>query len=410
MPRVSIIVPVYNVYEYIDKCIESLVNQTFKDIEIIIINDGSTDKVEEKLIQWSKIDNRIIIINNEKRGAAFSRNCGIKIASGEYLSFVDSDDYCHSEMIERLYNALFQNDADYVFCDYFRTYPDGKIDSCRLNIDLIQPTALKYRKELLFKVDPNIWNKLYKKSLLIDNHIRFNDKVLKCHDVPFTTSVLTAAAKIVQVKESLYYYRVNRPDSITAQFNKRSFEWQDAWPTTVEFFQEHNIFHYYCNELEKRLIDSCLYLVKQVMYNSNNIELIECAINGHLNYLDKYFPRWRENKYFDGNNESTYRKINLYRNIRQNRLSEKPVIIFSASIGGKNILSFLNSFGIIPNCICDNSTDKQNTFINGIKIISPKNIIESFGKDVILIVASDYYFTEIKEQMLELGISDDNIF
>ncbi len=409
MTKVSIVVPTYNVENYIDKCLESLVNQTLKDIEIIIIDDGSNDKTLDKLEIWSKMDKRIVLMKNDKKGAASARNSGIKASSGEYISFVDSDDYCDYCMIEKLYNALIKTNADYVFCDYFINYPDGRIESCKIDIAIEQTTSLMEDKKLLFKVDPNIWNKLYKKKMLIDNNLKFNDAILKCHDVPFTTSVLSVA-KIVQVKECLYYYRANRPNSITSHFNKTSFEWENAWPVTVKYFEENGILTYYYDELEKRIIDSCFYLIKQVMYSSDNIPLIKCAINGHINYLSENFPGWKKNKYFDSNNESVYRKIELFQYISKKSMKEKPIIVFSASLGGKRILDYLNKFDIVPEKICDNSIVKQNKFLNGIEIVSPKYIIENIGRDIILIIASDLYYNDIKDQMLNLGILEDNIY
>lgn len=410
MAKVSVIIPVYNVYKYIDRCLESLVNQTFKDIEIIIVNDGSTDNIEEKLKKWSECDSRITVINNLNKGAAYSRNCGINNSKGEYVSFVDADDYCHQDMIEKLYNALVLNDADYVFCSFFKMYFDGRVEEIKQDITLDKPTDLKHCKELLFKVDPNVWNKLYKKSLIIDNNIFFNEDVLKCHDVPFTASILTKASKIVQITDSLYFYSVDRPNSITALFNTVVYEWEGAWPTVIDYFINEGIFKYYSSELEKRIIESCFYLIRRALYDSNNVELMRCAIDGHLKYLDSVFPNWKKNQYFDNNNLSILRKIEFFDFLYNKNLEKKPIVIFSASSGGKGVLSFLTAFNITPDCFCDNSKEKQNTFINGINILSPDEAIMKFGKNIYLLIASDSYFIEINDQMIKSGISDKNIF
>lgn len=119
---VSIIVPVYNVENYIDRCIQSLIKQTYKNIEIILINDGSTDGSAEKCLKWSQRDNRIIFVNkkNEKQGP--SRNLGILISKGNYIMFVDSDDYVKETMVESMYNCIKKSDADIVFSDYYELY------------------------------------------------------------------------------------------------------------------------------------------------------------------------------------------------------------------------------------------------------------------------------------------------
>ena len=410
MPEVSIIVPVYNGYKYIDKCIESLVNQTFKDIEIILVNDGSTDNVAEKLNYWEQNDGRIHVIDNKNHGAAFSRNQGIEHSKGKYISFIDSDDWCHKTMIEKLYFELVKNQADYVFCDYYHVYKDGRIEKSIRDINNQYPTSLKNNKEYLFKIDPNVWNKMYKRTLLVNNNIRFEDKIKKCHDLPFTTKVLTTAERIVQVKECLYYYCVDKNEnSITKSFNKTSFEWEEAWPATVGYFKDKGIFQFYYDELERRLLSSCLYLINRAIDDSDNVDLIERAIKGHITYLDENFPNWKNNKYIDNYYKNLYEKTLFFEDIIWIKKKNIPILIFSASTGGQKIIDFLNKFKINPTFICDNSESKQNLYIDSIKVVLPQKALDILGKNLYIIIASITYYDDIRKQLVDLDISNENI-
>ena len=112
MDKISIIVPVYNNYNFLDKCLDSIINQTYKNIEIILINDGSTDNSLKKLKKYAKVDSRIILINKKNEGVSKARNDGIKISTGKYITFVDSDDYLECDAIEKIYIALIKNKVE----------------------------------------------------------------------------------------------------------------------------------------------------------------------------------------------------------------------------------------------------------------------------------------------------------
>lgn len=128
---ISIIIPIYNVEKYLSKCIESLVGQTYKDIEIILINDGSPDHCLSICEQYSKKDNRIIVINQENKGVSAARNAGLKIAKGEYIGFIDPDDWIAVDMYEGLHSVIKQSDVDMVICGYEYYSEDGALDEKR---------------------------------------------------------------------------------------------------------------------------------------------------------------------------------------------------------------------------------------------------------------------------------------
>ena len=171
--KISVIVPVYNVEEYLGKCLNSLVNQTLKDIEIIIVNDGTKDNSEKIINKFLKKYNNIKYYKKENGGLSSARNYGISKASCKYIGFVDSDDYIDKTMYERLYNKIISDDYDVALCDLYRVY-DEKLVYTSSNVK----KDLKNKKEIqeaMLNIYPTVWNKLYKKELF--NEIKFKENV-----------------------------------------------------------------------------------------------------------------------------------------------------------------------------------------------------------------------------------------
>lgn len=206
--KISLIIPVYNVKEYVSKCIESVISQTYKNLEIIIVDDGSTDGSGTICDYYKSIDKRIVVIHKENGGLSSARNSGLKIASGQYIGFIDSDDYIDSTMYEILINSLSNNKADIVCCDYFEFRDNEEL------FDKIKRRDLIYSKEeamshLFDDVGYKCfaWNKLYRKELWDRASFR-EGKIFE--DIEPTFLVFSMANKIVFVQEKLYYYRVRK--------------------------------------------------------------------------------------------------------------------------------------------------------------------------------------------------------
>ena len=198
MPKVSIIVPVYNVERYIVRSMDSLVNQTLKDIEIIVVNDGSTDN-SKKLIEiyQEKYPNKIKLVDKENGGLSDARNYGIPHATGEYIAFLDSDDYVELDTYEKMYNKAKEDDSDLVECDFIWEYPDRKkIDTGKI---------YNNKKEMLTYARVVAWNKLIKRSLIEEHKIEF-PKGLRYEDVEFFYKMVPYYNKVSFVKEPLIHY------------------------------------------------------------------------------------------------------------------------------------------------------------------------------------------------------------
>lgn len=216
--KVSIIVPVYNVEKYLRKCLDSLVNQTLKDIEIICINDGSTDDSLKVLQEYASEHLNVIVIDQENQGVSIARNNGINKAQGDYIGFVDPDDWVEPDMFKILYEKAVKTGVDIVECDYRMVFENStKIKNRTLFGSLHTwkkfPIACgkifdwKYVKTQVFNgLRCMVWNRLYKRSLIFDNNLTFPDG--KCEDYPFSLDAVLSAKSIVYCPKTLYNYLI----------------------------------------------------------------------------------------------------------------------------------------------------------------------------------------------------------
>ena len=220
--KVSIIVPVYNVAKYLRECMDSLVNQSLEDIEIICVNDGSTDNSLEILEEFAKKDSRVKVFTIENSGISIARNYGMEQATGEYIGFVDSDDYVNEYMFEKLYISCVQNDLDLAMCKI--QLFDNETGEINNDMDYYNLKVFKDMDKDVFNADDtteftcnivvNVYNKLYRSSLLKDNSIEFPANLIFEDEIFFIKTYLLAQ-RISIVNEFLYYYRLNRAGSLT---------------------------------------------------------------------------------------------------------------------------------------------------------------------------------------------------
>ena len=215
---ISIIVPVYNTVDYIDSCISSILSQTYGDIEIIVIDDCSNDGSSEKVDYWAQKDERIRVVHkNANKGVSDSRNMGLYLAKGDYIGFVDSDDWIEPEMYESLYCLIKNSYADVAFCGYNRVMKD----KTRITFpDYSMGTIVSREKALLYcipqrdegRYDLFIWDKLFSRKAIMNEGlpILFDKDVWYCEDVLWLINVLLKCERIVLCNKSLYNYRVGR--------------------------------------------------------------------------------------------------------------------------------------------------------------------------------------------------------
>ena len=208
---ISLIIPVYKVEKYSEKCIQSVINQTYENLQIILVDDGSPDNCGKICDEYAKKDHRIEVIHKSNGGLSDARNKGLEIAKGEYIGFVDSDDYIEADMYEVLYNLLKQYNADVSICNFY-TVSQGKISIKNADNGINEYNRIEILKEIL--LDKNIqsyaWNKLYKKELF--DEIKYPIRK-KYEDIGTTFYLFEKCNKIVVTSEPEYYY-LKRADSL----------------------------------------------------------------------------------------------------------------------------------------------------------------------------------------------------
>ena len=220
MPKISVIVPVYNTAQYLPQCLDSIINQTFEDFEIICINDGSTDSSLDILNQYAAKDQRIKIVNQKNMGLSCARNTGLEISQGKYIAFIDSDDFYAKKFLEVLYNnrKTKQGCVDIVGCDF------KKIKSPKDDIkDYCTPAKL-YKDALKVLLHPknfihfNVWNKLYKREVIAG--YRFVPNMLY-EDWVFNCQIFEHANSFVWINSPLYGYRISNDSIMRSSYNEK---------------------------------------------------------------------------------------------------------------------------------------------------------------------------------------------
>lgn len=281
MPKVSIVVPIYNVEQYLCTCIDTLLAQTLQDIEIILVNDGATDKSPTICDTYASQDSRIIVIHKENGGLSDARNAGIEVAQGEYIAFLDSDDWVESHFYQYLYELIQKTGADIAQCDYIEAYTENVKINFKEPIKEsmytgVEALSLLYGKEYVKTVV--VWNKLYHRNLF--KHIRYPKG--KVHEDEFTTyKVIHQAKQLVNSNVPMVYYR-QREGSIMAQgFNEKRLHVLEAWKEKRDYFKQHEL-----NELVKRTeCNLCgtlkaFYVQAQKSNLSNKKEILKCLKKG----------------------------------------------------------------------------------------------------------------------------------
>ncbi|MGN8922567.1 glycosyltransferase family 2 protein [Lachnospiraceae bacterium HCP28S3_F9] len=307
---VTVIIPVYNVEMYLPLCINSILKQTYQNLEIILIDDGSTDDSPGICDTYALKDNRIKVIHQQNQGAAVARNTGLENATGEYIVFVDSDDFINEKMIEKLYIALKQTDSDLSICNFKYTSENGK------EIDL-KETDIKnevlYTEEIIDKLFQNnncgyivIWNKMYKKDLW--KQIRYPVGVIY-EDEAVIHHIFSKCKKVATISDELYYYRQVSGSIMHSERNEKNLDKYLALADRLMFFK---------NTVNKENIRKLAY---QYWYH----------------YLDDYY-------YFSKRNRNSAR----LKQMKKTLLSVYPIMVQCGFFTVKDALSIM-IFIFLPN-------------------------------------------------------------
>lgn len=294
--KISVIVPIYSVEKYLSKCIDSIINQTYTNLEIILVDDGSPDNCSIICDDYSLMDIRIKVIHKKNGGLSDARNAGLNVATGDYISFLDSDDYIHKEFYETLINLIIQYDADVAQCEFLKVYEDSKSNPNGCDFDTDEKISVLDNREALNNLFNEyyvntvvVWNKLYKRELF--KSIRYPKG--KIHEDEYTTyKVLFVTNKVVTTSKQLYYY-LQRENSIMGKgFNIKSLDKIDAYYGQVLFYNDKKLF-----ELEVKAKSRLEGVIRESMIGVLNSTLDgkDKFFNNLINYYRRNYALFRDN-------------------------------------------------------------------------------------------------------------------
>ena len=307
--KLSIIVPVYGVEKYIDKCLNSLVKQSLKEIEIIVVNDGTKDNSQKIIDKYVKeYPDKIKSYIKENGGQGSARNYGLKKATGEYIGYVDSDDFVEKDMYKKLYNKAKKNNYDIVVCGNYNVsedYQNKNIDAFinNYNTDL----------ENIFFGKMAVWNKIYKRDILIKNKLEFKEKVWY-EDLAFTLKAIMNSNTFAFIDEPLYDYLIREGSTMNNSNVQRNLEILDAFNDILSYIQ-HNKKEEYFSKIEFLAIDH-IYIsaIVRVLKAEADDKVKRETINKLIDYMNKKFPNYKNNKYINTlskNRKIIYKLINI---------------------------------------------------------------------------------------------------
>lgn len=230
--KVSLIVPVYNVEKYLQQCIESITSQTYENIEIIIVNDGSTDKSRTIIERFMEKEDRIIYIEQDNKGVSVARNKALKISTGDYILFIDSDDYLNDNSVEILVQSMIYSNADMVIAGFKRIFDDnikGKDNIFQFNVDKEKEYSGIEVSEMMLKgiIDGFLWNKMFKRELLIKNGFEFEENRYFEDWYPVFNHI-SSIGKIKFLNQSVYNYRQRQGSTVNMINEKKLIDYEHA--------------------------------------------------------------------------------------------------------------------------------------------------------------------------------------
>lgn len=301
MFKVSVIIPVYNTEEYLVECLESVVNQTLQEVEIVLINDGSTDSSLEIMKNYQKIyPERIQLISKENGGQATARNVAIPLCHGEYIGFVDSDDYIEPEMYEKMYLLAKETNADYVECGYVNVRINDNGERERIADYGSRVRAYTSKKDMF--IDPMLapWNKLYRAKLLIESKVTFPEGLIY-EDTAFCLKSISFINSYAFLPEKYVVHFYRGSSTMNVNKSKKVGDIFAVLENVITFYHDRELFSFYQKELEYEIVKILLCSSMMRISKVPDLKLKKQFCRETLSFINKYFPNYKDNGYIKNN-------------------------------------------------------------------------------------------------------------
>lgn len=419
--KISILVPVYNAEKFLYQCIDSIQAQTLQDIEIICINDGSTDNSLQILQEYQKKDGRVKIINKKNTGYGYSMNCGLKIATGEYIGIVESDDFIDLDMFSILYKTAQNNNTDIVKASFFKyknqyNMRDNDLDEFVLNTPISPVKNLQ-----LFFCQPSIWSGIYNRQFLIENNIYFNETPgASYQDTAFYFKTLLCAQNVIILRDAFYHYRIDNNYS-SVHSAEKIYCICDEYTEIEKFAKKYPL----------KIDNNTKSFIPRVKYGSylwNYLRLTGINKIKFLCYMIKEFKKYKRDgllnkKYWDEyswnnimklvnleDDREQYYAIQATQNIaihhdgvlsRVNKANK--IVIYGAGAVGMGILDFLQNNNIDVYSFAVSNTKNNRKDIYGIPVYGINDLDVDKKNTIVLISVKDKDQNKILNELLDRG-------
>lgn len=319
MPKVSVLIPIYNVEKYLRQCLESVVNQTLKDIEIICINDGSTDHSLDIINEFAVKDSRIKVIDKKNTGYGHSMNCGLKMAQGEYIGIIESDDFAELNMFEILYNYAKNSDAEIVRSNHFNQVDEHfnfvEVLSQDTYNQIFTPRLQNYK---FFSRQVAVWSGIYKRDFLSKNEIYFTETPgASYQDISFAFKAFSCVDKLLLIKDAFVHYRIDNPNS-SVKSKQKVYCIFDEFDEIENFFAKRKDLYNPCRYIFESTIkfQRCGYhfgrIDSQFKFGFFQRMFEEFSKDNEAGYLDKNYwneKSWTDVQYLLNNKEKFFYNI-----------------------------------------------------------------------------------------------------
>lgn len=431
-PLVSVIMPSLNVVKYIDECIQSVLNQSLKEIEIICVDAGSTDGTYERLKEYETNDSRVRVILSDKRSYGYQVNLGIKESNAKYIGIVETDDYVDENMFDILYNRAEDNNLDFVKADFtflydfdgYYLYKPAKLfdeNTNKFYNKVIQPLDCTY----LYFHDFNVWKGIYNREFLIENDVMFNESAgASFQDIGFQQLLLYYAKRCMYIPEKLYYYRFGHMTNSSVspkilQFVKQEFEhlldnklngmtgrkieliYQKMG---LDLWSQYNVLiDLNGSGVKKEDVNQCYQWIKQKLFIALN--------NGIVKSIDMNQTTWKQITFLLDDKEAYTDKYLAMIQAKTDRIKSKLGkinVIWGCGVYGMEALNFCKKYGYDCIALIDNNSKLWGRKISGIEVKAPVDIINK-KLDVKYVVANKLHSEEIEMQLKKNGVPDKSI-
>lgn len=350
VPKVSVIIPVYNTEKYLRECLDSVLNQTLKEIEVICIDDGSTDNSLEILNKYAQKDSRVIVLTQKNKGGGAARNQGVRKSKGDFLSFLDSDDFYNVDTIEKMYTKAIATQSDIVICGVriFNSLSQ-RFEECSrgLRVDLLPDKEIfNYRDmpKYIFNAFQN-WNcnKMFRSKFIKTNNIIFQE-IFRTNDLLFTCSALVLADRISTIKEPLFNYRIN---IVSCQSTNHLYpiEFYKAFKALREFLLDRNIYTEVQESFVNWALNACVYNINSIKTKLSSKDVIYRTLYNHMADIgltdDAEYLIWDKQKY-----KNLKLEVQNYKKIKIKRFFQNIFSITNTTNKNGNKYKVITFFGI----------------------------------------------------------------